>query len=585
MERKRIKQIDGLLFERMIRGGLDNLIACENEINALNVFPVADGDTGTNMRLTIENGIRSAKSNKDLKSYLKTLSSGMLLGARGNSGVILSQIFKGIYLELSRCDEADTGEMRNAFIRGYKAAYESVIKPVEGTILTVAREGIENTVRLLKRIPDMETLFEAYLSVMEKSLADTPKLLPVLAESGVVDSGAKGYITIVRGMLDAMQGKSPRAQLPESVNTAAAQTGSEAAQTIDMSSFDENSTFEEGYCMEFILQLMNGEKYSNGFRVERFIEMLKRCGDSLVVVRNEMRVKVHVHTRKPAPIMEYVMQFGEFLTFKLENMQLQHNDYEKKRQERAALQTAASAPGAAAPVQSAAVPAVPQNDPRRPLAVIAVVNGEGNRQLFSDLGCARVIDGGATMNASANDFVEAIRSLNADHIVILPDNPNMMLAAEQGVRLANVRNVRVMSAVTLAEGYSALAMDIPDSEDVPARIKQMEQGIRSVDTVHVTRAVRDYEQNGIHCRVNDYITTSGGHLLSASENLEQAMIDGLMSLEGIEDKESCIFLRGECADETLEAEIEEMIGEKLPMMECSFLSGGQAIYDWIIGVM
>ena len=557
MQKSKTKKINGTLFEQMIRSGFRNLRSREQEINALNVFPVADGDTGTNMCLTLQNGIRSAEPNKDLCDYARSLSRGMLLSARGNSGVILSQIFKGIYLELSRCDEASPYEMRNAFIRGYKVAYESVIKPVEGTILTVAREGIDQVTHNLPRIPHMEALFEEYLSYMKISLARTPDRLPILSEMGVVDSGAMGYIAIVQGMLNHLLGEV--APQEETAETPAEQP---APQT-DFSAFNENSRFEDGYCMEFILQLMNDPDYDRDFKAESFTGLLQQLGDSLVLAQIDKQVKVHVHTRKPAPIIVAAQRYGEFLTFKLENMQLQHNEFrEPKKPE----------------------PAKPAR-PHKPLGIIAVVNGEGHIQRYNDLGCDHVIDGGPKMNASASDFVAAIQDLNVDEIVILPNNPNMMLAAEQAVALANADNVHVLPSATIAEGFCALSMDISDMQDIAARIENLRTWIGNAETLNVTTAMRNYEQNDVSCAVGDYITTSRKGLISSAGDPVEAIVKGLQCIDDIDDKETCFFFRGAHADEALEADIEEAIQNIFPMMECAFQDGGQAIYDWIIGIM
>ncbi|MBO4879955.1 MAG: DAK2 domain-containing protein [Clostridia bacterium] len=558
------KRIDGSLFEKMIRAGLNSLCHCEKEINALNVFPVADGDTGTNMRLTLENGIRCAQPTKELNDYLKALSSGMLLGARGNSGVILSQLFKGIYLELSRCSAASPVELRNAFIRGYKAAYESVINPVEGTILTVAREGIEQATKQQKRPLDVESLLTAYLSSMEISLAATPDVLPILAEMGVVDSGAKGYIAIIQGMLDQLTGGAEKAAGPYA--PAAVQHTVPAVPAPDLSKFTENSDFIEGYCMEFILQLMKKPGYIRSFRSDDLVELLGKHGDSLVVVQDGMRVKVHVHTKKPAPIIQFVQQYGEFLTFKLENMQLQHNEYVEQRSEEKAKKPA------------------PEPKVHQPISVVAVVNGEGNKRIFRELGCKCILDGGATMNTSSEEFLSAIKELDADAIVILPNGPNMMLAAQQAVELSGLQNVRILPAKSPAQGYYALAMDVQDSTDIDQRINQMRLGIESVDTLLVTKAARDYAGKDINCRENEFIAIADDELVYTAEDAVEAVVGGLKKLEGFDDKETCIFFRGAKADATLEDSIRERLEEEYPLLELTFEWGGQEIYDWIIGV-
>ena len=310
------KRIDGTLFAQMLQSGLNSLLNAERELNALNVFPVADGDTGTNMRLTLQNGMRMAGANAKLCNYLRELSGGMLLSARGNSGVILSQLFKGLYLELARCSAATTEDMRNALIRAYQVAYAAVINPVEGTMLTVAREGIENIKSFITRSLPLDRLFIMYLAEMSRVLERTPEMLPVLKESGVVDSGGKGWITLIGGMLQALTGE----KLPAFLAPAP-----EASPAPDFSRFTENSRFEDGYCTEFILQTLKDPAYRQDFDLKAFTEALGALGTSLVVVQQDSRVKVHIHAKDPAPIIGLARRYGEFLTFKLENMQVQHN--------------------------------------------------------------------------------------------------------------------------------------------------------------------------------------------------------------------------------------------------------------------
>lgn len=563
------KRIDGTLFEKLARGALNSITHEERELNSLNVFPVADGDTGTNMRLTLENGIRCAQSCKALNEYLKALSSGMLLGARGNSGVILSQIFKGIYLELSRYSSATAMELRNAFIRGYKVAYESVIKPVEGTILTVAREGIEQaSQQQSRRLSDIETLLGAYVANMEISLASTPELLPVLKEMGVVDSGGKGYIAIIRGMQETLTGSAPSYTVNVPAARPAVPAGEQPAPLAppmpDLSKFDENSDFNEGYCTEFILQLMKKPGYRQDFQSRDLLDLLGRYGESLVVVQDGLRVKVHVHTKQPAKIIEYAQQFGEFLTFKLENMQLQHNEYVENRK--------AEAPQDAKKAEHV------------PLAIIAVVHGEGLKRIFRDLGCAVVIDGGPTMNTSSEEFLAAIKSVDADAVVILPNGPNMMLAAQQAVELSGAKNVHVLPAKSPAEGYFALAMDVQDSKDCEMRINQLRRGIESTKTLAVAPAAREYKHKELSADSSDYIALSGDEVIYASPDPIDIVVEGLRRVEGFDDSETCIFFRGGNADASAEDEIRARLEDEYPLLELDFEWGGQDIYDWIIGI-
>ncbi len=554
------KRIDGALFEKLIHGGLNRLARYEKELNALNVFPVADGDTGTNMRLTLENGIRCAKSTSAANEYLKALSGGMLLGARGNSGVILSQIFKGIYLELSRYSSVTAVELRNAFIRGYKVAYEAVIKPVEGTILTVAREGIEPASQQ-RRIPDVEALLTSYISNMEISLAATPKLLPVLAEMNVIDSGGRGYLEIVRGMYEALTGSVP--QSSETAAPVSLAAGIPANPAPDLSKFDENSDFIEGYCMEFILQLMKKPGYKQDFKERDLLAVLSSCGESIVIVQDKLRVKVHVHTKSPSGIIEFCQQYGEFLTFKLENMQLQRNEYDEQRR---------------------AEKAEPARSEHKPLAVIAVANGEGLKRIFRGLGCSSILDGGPTMNSSSQEFVAAISDTDADEIVILPNGVNMMLAARQAVQLSGKDNVHVLPAKTPAEGYFALAMDVQDSSDTEMRMNQMQLGISSTQTLLVAPAARDFTGIGVSCSENDYIALCGDELVFTSSDLVTTVVEGLKKLNGFAERETCVFFRGKSVDVSLESEIRNALEEEFPLLELDFEWGGQEVYSWIIGV-
>ncbi|MBR5709001.1 MAG: DAK2 domain-containing protein, partial [Oscillospiraceae bacterium] len=469
------KRLNGTLFEKMLRNGLANLRAREQEINDLNVFPVADGDTGTNMCLTVENAVSTAAAKTELCFYLKDLCEGMLLGARGNSGVILSQFFKGAYLELQRCAAATPGDLRNALVRAYKVAYASVARPAEGTILTVTREAAEHIRTQVNRSTTIETLLAMYIAEMRKTLAATPDMLPVLKEAGVVDSGALGFITLVEGMLKYLYGETLElADVP--ARPAPAASGEVL--------FDENSAFEEGYCMEFVLQLMRSGDYDQHFRIESFTDDLRDLGSSLVAVLDGKRVKIHIHTKKPARIIQMAQEYGEFISFKLENMQLQHNEHLAR--------TA-----------------------KKPLATVAVVSGEGTAKLFREFGCDSVIDGGATMNPSPQDFVGAFSGLSAELIAVLPDNKNVIPAAEQAAELSG-RRVVVLPSKSIAEGYCALAMDLPDTPDPEYRVSQMRRGLESVVTVAQTTASRDFSFHDVSCRKGDEIALADGELVCVS---------------------------------------------------------------------
>lgn len=545
------RRVNGLLFEKMLLNGLANIRLNTERINDLNVFPVADGDTGTNMSLTLENGLRAAKRTPELGAYLKGLSEGMLFGARGNSGVILSQIFNGIFQGLAHCSAATPGDLRNAFIRGYKVAYDSVVCPVEGTILTVAREGIEHIRNQIDRSTTVETLLSIYIAEMKKTLAYTPELLPVLKESGVVDSGGAGYIVIVEGMLKYLYGEILKSQRGKQLETAQP-TGERS-----MDAFDENSPFEYGYCMEFILQLMADKKYTQRFILGDFVEDLKHYGNSLVVTQNGKRVKVHIHTFRPAKIITACQEYGEFLTFKLENMQLQHNEHREKLAGRKEHKT---------------------------LAVVAVTDGEGLRSVFRELGCDCVLDGGPTMNTSSREFVDAFAQLDADAIVVLPNNKNIFRAAEQAVALSGAENIFVIPTASVAEGYCALSMDIPDSGDIQNRLRQMHSGAESMLTLSVTTATRDYAHGELVCKAGEKVAILQDTPVAAAADEITALTEGLRRIEGLSDKECCVVFLGQDASDADEDAITQAVASLAPCMELTFFRGGQSLYRWILGV-
>ena len=548
------RRVNGTLFEKMARNGLNNLLLHRDEINALNVFPVADGDTGTNMSLTLEKGLRYAQSSPELCTYLKAFSEGLLFGARGNSGVILSQIFNGFYQELARCTAANVGDLRNAFIRGYRVAYRSVVCPVEGTILTVAREGIEHARNQIDRSTSVETLLSIYIAEMKKSLAETPELLPVLKESGVIDSGGAGLIYIVEGMLKELYGE----QI-DGIETASETLSAPAANdgAVSLELFNENTQFEHGYCMEFLLQLMKGNGYTQRFRIDAFIEDLQLFGNSLVVTQADRRVKVHIHTFKPAKVIAAAQEYGEFLTFKLENMHIQNAERDRKLLEK---------------------------KPHRTLSVVAVANGEGMIKTFEELGCDVVLDGGPTMNTSSEEFLKAFSGIDADAIVVLPNNKNIVRAAEQAVKLTGRTNVTVLHTASMAEGYLAASMDIPDSDDVENRIAQMREGAASIHTLSVAFATRSITRDGVSCTAGQSIVLGGEALLAAADDPFDALKTALSQAGDIEDCECCVIFLGEDAAQDDEERLTAIFAERYPMMEVSCIPGGQHVYRFLIGI-
>ena len=547
----KVRRINGTEFEKMLKNGHANLKLHEDEVNKLNVFPVPDGDTGTNMRMTLEHGLRSAKSDTHVGTYLKGLSDGMLLGARGNSGVILSQLFRGIYLALARGSAINTGDLRNAMIRGYREAYSAVLKPVEGTILTVSREGVENIRTQITRQTTIDTFLSMYAAEMRKSLLNTPELLPVLKEAGVIDSGALGYILIVEGMIRYLHGEELefRPALSEGEQEL-------PVDNVDDSLFNENSVFEDGYCLTFLLQLMNGPEYNQKFKLNQFIDDLSALGNSIVAVQNDRRVKVHVHSMKPHRIIRAAQEYGEFISMKIDNMQIQHNEHDT---------------------------VVVKKKEHKPLSIVAVTNGAGMRKTYEELGCDVVLEGGATMNTSSREFLEAFSKLDCDRIVVLPNNKNIYLAAEQATKLYSGTPVTVLPTISTVQGYYTLAMDMPDSDDIDARIRSMENGMNSLRTVALTRAIRDYQANGVSCKEGEVIGLIDGSVVTSSDNFPDALSQVLEKIEDVEDKENWMIFVGCDVEEDLRDEIEARITEAAPFAEVNFMDGGQPVYSWLIG--
>lgn len=552
------KRINGIQLEKMLRNGVANLMLHEQELNDLNVFPVPDGDTGTNMLQTLGNGMNHTKSHGECGLYLKELSGAMLLSARGNSGVILSQIFTGFAYETGKCQFLGPGELRNALIRGYKNAYAVTIQPVEGTILTVCREGIEHIRYMITRSTYVEEILAMYIAEMRKSLENTPKMLSVLKESGVIDSGALGYIYIFEGMLKYLYG-----EIISSDVSVLARKDKETESEIDRGLFNENSDFEDGYCMEFVLQLMCGDKYSQHFKLNSFIDDLNYYGSSLVAAQDGRRVKVHIHTFKPARIVALSQEYGEFLTFKLENMQIQHNR------------------------QRARISARKEHVP---FAVIAVSLGDGMNKLFRQLGCEGIIESPGNMGVSSEEFLNEVKKCNADTVVILPNDGDLIKAAEQAASLNGDSGCRivVIPSKSPAEGYFALAMDIQDSTDYELRISQMKRGIDNVVTLSEVTAAKEYSGEHVYCRVGEEVAILNGTPVCKGENCVDTLASGFEKIENIKDLETVILFRGagvENDNAELENSIRKIIEERYPSLGMTFVDGGQKDRNWIIGLI
>lgn len=541
------EKISAQCYAKMIAGGAVNLKEHVQEINDLNVFPIPDGDTGENMLLTMLGGAKLQDSQEDdLSELSRKISDAMLLSARGNSGVILSQFFNGITKGFSKTYEADIEQLKAAFKLGVEKAYKSVMTPTEGTILTVIREATEAACNSDAQSP-LEFL-DAFLKEAKSSLNRTPELLPVLKEAGVVDSGGAGLVYIVEGMKMAMLGKEIGAAL---VNKEQNQ------EELDLDAFDENSELTFGYCTEVLLRLQTAKvKDVNSFQESVIVDYLGTIGDSMVVVKNGSIVKIHVHTMTPHKVLSYLQQFGEYLKVKIENMSLQHNNTIKEEK------------------------AQKPKKPRKAVAVVTVAQGQGVKDMFTDAGADYIIDGGQSMNPSANDFLEAFDEVNADTIFVFPNNGNIVLAANQAAKLYKNSKVIVIESKTIGQGYASMSMFDPlmDLDELTA---QLNEAMKEVVTAEITYAVRDTNMNGVDVKKDDYIGIVGKKILTADKNSCDAVMNTLASL-GFEQYCTCILVCGKDASEDSISEIQNRIESNYGNQEVYIIDGGQDVYEYIL---
>ena len=547
-----MKTLDGILFARMISSGAANLQAHAKEINDLNVFPIPDGDTGDNMLMTMMGGVRHDKATSEgLDEMANRVSAGMLLSARGNSGVILSQFFEGIKNGFAGLRLADTREIGEAFRQGVRQAYSSVMTPTEGTILTVVREATEYACEQYTETP--EEFLNAFIEEAKRSLARTPELLPVLKKAGVVDSGAAGLIYIVDGMMKAVLGED------------AAELTAVAAQAteVDLDAFSEDSVLEFGYCTEVLLRLQNAKCDISAFDVGVISDYLKTVGDSIVTVRNGSIVKLHVHTMTPHSVLEFCQRYGEFLKVKIENMSLQHNSTVTEDESRAP---------AAAKVSRGR---------RKAYGVVAVACGEGLKEAFRERGADVIVDGGQSMNPSAEDFIAAFDEVNADVIFVFPNNGNIILTAKQAAHLYEGSVVYVIESTTIGAGYVSLSMLDTCSGDAEAIADDLRMAMEGVLTAEISHCVRDALMDGRDMHVGDYIGFVGKALLGHDRDRFAAVCQTLDGI-GLPGYDVCIIIVGKDATVEEAERIEKYIRERYRGLEVYVMDGGQDVYDYIL---
>ena len=543
-----IKAIDGKSYAKMLSGGAAMLREHSAEVNDLNVFPVPDGDTGTNMTKTVLSGLAEIKAleSDSIGRISERFSHGVLLGARGNSGVILSQIFAGISEELSKYDEADAKALSEAFLSGIKKAYGSVQNPTEGTILTVYRESSEYAASNITDASTVDDFFKLHIEKAKASLQNTKELLPVLAEADVVDSGGAGYLYIIIGMYEVLTGKMESIVCEEPTEST----------NIDISLFTRNSTLEYGYCTEFLLRLTTDKTDPDSFDIENILRVLgELSGESIVAYKTDDIVKVHVHTKAPGDILSAAQKYGEFLTVKIENMSLSHSG-EKKPEKR---------------------------ERKKKFAVVSLAGGEGMEALFTEMGADGIISGGQTNNPSAADFIKAFDTCNAENIIVLPNNKNVLLAARQAGELYEGARVHIIPTKSYMQGYAALSVITPGISDIDALVKSAERAAESVTSSEITRAVRDVRINGKDIKEGDYIAITDGSISAVSTSANLAVLDTLSSFD-MDEYEIITLFVGEDVDDGTRVELTERIEAEYPDCELVVHIGGQKIYDYLLAL-
>ena len=556
-----IKKIDGALFKAMIANGAETLKINYKTVDSLNVFPVPDGDTGTNMKMTIDGGVNEiyGMNDKNIYEVSKKLSRGMLMGARGNSGVILSQLFRGISKGFEGFVQVDAIHLAKAFDAGVKQAYKAVMKPVEGTILTVAREATEKMLAISSSRMTINEFFKEFLEEAYASLDRTPDLLAVLKEAGVVDSGGAGLIYILEGMAAAVEGQFVSEKTVES-----------AMHTIGTRFVSKIENVDFGYCTEFILQL--SKEYEDEFKEQDLTKMLSPLGDSIVTVRDEDIVKVHIHTLKPGDILNIGQKFGEFVHLKIENMTIQHNESKDF--------THAEEGPCECGEEHYKKPKKPEI--RKKYAIVTVANGKGLIKSFKEMGADCVINGGQSMNPSTEDFIRAYDTLNAEYILVFPNNNNIILAANQSAKIYTESKVQVIETNSIAQGFSALTMlDVSgELEDIIADITLL---IENVTTGLITYSIRDTDLNGFHIKKNDYIGICNNKIIVSSKRRFDA-VKGLLKGAVTEEKEIVTVIYGEGVNQKEINELIKHIEKNYSNLEVDVIEGNQEVYSYILAV-
>ncbi|MCM3373607.1 DAK2 domain-containing protein [Bacillus licheniformis] len=553
-----IRNLDGKAFADMILYGAHHLSQNANVVDALNVFPVPDGDTGTNMNLSMTSGAKEVEQidTANIGKVAQSLSRGLLMGARGNSGVILSQLFRGFGKSIEQKSEINAKEFAAAFQAGVDTAYKAVMKPVEGTILTVAKDAAKKAVLAAQTETNIIKVMEAVVNEAEASLERTPELLPVLKEVGVVDSGGKGLLYVYEGFLASLKGEKlsdKAAALPSLDDLVSAEHHKNAQSHMN------TEDIEFGYCTEFMVKLDSGKR---NFNEDAFRQDLSRFGDSLLVVSDENIAKVHIHAEYPGEVMTYAQKYGSLINMKIENMREQHSAILSQNKQE-------TAPAEKAPAD------------KQPYGIVTVAMGEGIAELFESIGATKIIEGGQMMNPSTEDIVQAIKDANADTVVILPNNSNIVMAANQAADVAG-QHVIVIPTKTVPQGMAALLAFNP-ALSADENEAAMLGAIGEVKSGQITYAVRDTNIDGIDIKKGDFMGILNGKIVeTASDQLTAAkkLIAGMID----EDSEIVTVIKGEDAPEEEAEELAAYISETYEDVEVEVHDGKQPLYSYILAV-
>ena len=548
-----MEKINGLVLAEMIDLGSKNLAKNAEKINALNVFPVPDGDTGTNMNLSMSSGAKETAANvvENIGELGKSFSKGLLMGARGNSGVILSQLFRGMSQHIADKKEVNAKEFAEAIQNGVSIAYKAIIKPVEGTILTVAREAAEAGLKAAENTSSVVEVMEAIYFEAQASLKRTPELLPILKEVGVVDSGGQGLVCVYQGFVAALKGE--KIEGLEAVETNVVDMQFEDDHDMDFMSPED---IVYGFCTEFTVRL-NKEKKE--FNEDKFREDMSKFGDSLLVISDSEYVKIHVHTETPGDVFNYGQQYGELIKIKSDNMREQHREVLRKQE----------AKQVTAPKEL------------KEQAMISISMGAGLSKVLTSMGVDYIVEGGQTMNPSTEDIMKAIKEVNAKNIFIFPNNKNIQLAAKQAAELAE-ENVFVVESKTAPQGLAAVMVYNPQAT-AEENFANMQEVLSTVSTLEVTHAVRDTNIEGVEIKKDEFMGIRNGKIIVSNLSLN-TVLEELLEKSLDEDSEIVTLYLGEESTEEYTDFLEQLIEEKYPDVEVELIESGQPVYPYIIGV-